>query len=935
MKRVQVSGNSGTAAKAGVHGANASNETPPDAACLPFHALRAEEALAALASSAQGLTGAEAAARLRRHGPNLLPEGRRAGPLRRFLRQFNNLLIYVLLVAAAITAGLGHWVDTGVILAVVLANAAIGFVQEGRAEAAIAALHRMLAPQATVLRDGQRRRILAAELVPGDVILVEAGDRVPADARLIEASRLKVQEAILTGESVPVGKSTDPAAADAPLGERHSMLFSGTLVVAGQGRAVVTATGAATEIGRISGMLSNVEELTTPLLRKMDAFARWITALILLSAALLLVYGHFVQHHPFEELFLTVVGLSVAAIPEGLPAVLTITLAVGVRKMAERHAIVRRLPAIETLGALTVICTDKTGTLTRNEMMAAEVVTPGDRYGVTGDGYRPGGDIRPFCGTTGEDAALAALVDAGMACNDSALVDRPEGRTITGDPMEAALLVLAEKAGRLRERAGIARLALIPFDAAHRYMATLDRMPDGAIRLNVKGAPEAVLALCERELAPDGRARPLRPEFWQAETERMAAQGMRVIAIAHCEASGDERPTPETLAGGLTLLGLAGLIDPPRAEAIAAVAECRQAGIGVKMITGDHPATAAAIAATIGIGAPERVLTGRDLDRLDDAMLVQEARLTNVFARTTPEHKLRLVIALQEAGEIVAMTGDGVNDAPALKRADVGIAMGITGSDAAREVADLVLTDDNFASIAAAVREGRTVFENIRKVVSWTLPTNAGEAAVVIVALLAGLAMPLSALQILWINFVTAASLGIALAFERTEPGIMQRPPRPANAPLLDRTLVWHVIFVSVLFVAGTYGMFNYALDRGHSVELARTLCVNTMIVLEIFHLFFIRNFHDTSLTWEAVRGTRAVWISVIAVVIAQLLFTYAPFMHAVFATRPVSLTDGAVVIGIGLAFFALVEIEKQLRLRLTNGAEHAGPATNKGSGYR
>ncbi|WP_223162598.1 cation-translocating P-type ATPase, partial [Ruegeria intermedia] len=438
-----------------------------------WHATESLDALVALESSPDGLSQGEASRRLAQYGPNALPEGRRAGPLRRFLRQFNNLLIYVLLAAAAITAGLGHWIDTGVILAVVVVNAIIGFVQEGRAEAAIAALHRMLAPQATVLRDGQRLRVPAEQLVPGDVILVEAGDRVPADARLIEASRLKAQEAILTGESVPVEKSTEAVAEDAPLGERRNMLFSGTLIVAGQGRAVVTATGSATEIGRISGMLGGVEELTTPLLRKMDAFARWITALILFGAGLLLIYGHFVQHHPFEELFMTVVGLAVAAIPEGLPAVLTITLAVGVRKMADRHAIVRRLPAIETLGALTVICTDKTGTLTRNEMMAAEVTTRTDSYQVTGDGYLPDGEILPEAGANGEDTALAALIEAGMACNDSALVDGPDGRAITGDPMEAALLVLAEKAGRLEERRGIARLAVIPFDAAHRYMATL------------------------------------------------------------------------------------------------------------------------------------------------------------------------------------------------------------------------------------------------------------------------------------------------------------------------------------------------------------------------------------------------------------------------------------------------------------------------------
>ncbi len=893
-----------------------------------WHAQTARQILARLGSSPAGLSPQEAAERLAKHGPNAFPQARRrAGPVRRFLRQFNNLLIYVLLVAAAITAGLGHWIDTAVILAVVLVNAVIGFVQEGRAEAAIAALHRMLAPRATVLRGGNRLRIPTEELVPGDVILVEAGDRVPADARLIEANRLKAQEAILTGESVPVGKSAEQVARDAPLGERRSMLFSGTLIVAGQGRAVVTATGAATEIGRISGMLAEVEELTTPLVARMDAFARSITALILLSAALLLLYGHFVQHHPFEELFMTVVGLSVAAIPEGLPAVLTIALAAGVRRMAARHAIVRRLPAIETLGALTVICTDKTGTLTRNEMMVASLRTAAAGYRVTGEGYLADGEILPDAPDIpagdaapgrASDIALDRLIAAGLACNDSALLDADDGRTVAGDPMEAALLVLAEKAGRLADRAGIERRAVIPFDAEYRYMATLDRMPGGDLLVHVKGAPEAVLALCSMQTGPDGRPEPLDHGRWHDRTERMAADGQRVIALAARPARSDQSLTHDSVGDGLVLLGLVGLIDPPRSEAIAAVAECRGAGIKVKMITGDHAATASAIAARIGIESAHRVLTGADLDLLDDALLVEEARLTNVFARTTAEHKLRLVTALQASGEIVAMTGDGVNDSPALKRADAGVAMGVTGSDAAREVADLVLTDDNFASIAAAVREGRTVFENIRKVISWTLPTNAGEAAVIVIALLGGLAMPLSALQILWVNLVTAGSLGVALAFERTEPGIMRRPPRAVNAPLLDHTLVWHVLLVSVLFVAGTYGMFNYALAQGYDLELARTLAVNMVIVLEIFHLFFIRNFHATSLTWEAVRGTPAVWITVAVVVVGQVLFTYAPFMHRLFSTRPVTLLDGAIVIGTGIAFFAMVEMEKQIRLRLT-----------------
>ncbi|WP_342665570.1 HAD-IC family P-type ATPase [Leisingera aquimarina] len=884
---------------------------------LGWHAEAVAATIDGLDTTANGLTDAEAAARAVRFGRNELPGQLRAGPLKRFLAQFNNLLIYILIAAAAITGVLGQIKDTLVILAVVLVNAAIGFIQEGRAEAAIAALQRMLAPMASVLRGNRRRRIDAADLVPGDIILIEAGDRVPADARLIEATALKVQEAILSGESVPVTKSVKPVAFDAALGERASMIYSGTLVVSGQGRAIVTATGSEAEIGRISGLLAGVEELMTPLLKKMGVFARWITALILSGAVLLLVYGFFVQHLPFEALFMVVVSLSVAAIPEGLPAVLTITLAIGVRKMSDRHAIVRRLPAIETLGALTVICTDKTGTLTRNEMMVASVSAQGRRFTVEGDGYQTEGQIVAVNG--GEDDGLSGLIAAGVLCNDAGIAAGVDGvLSASGDPMEAALLVLADKAGTPHNvlRAKWTREALLPFDAARRYMATLDKSAEGAF-IHLKGAPEAVLSMCASQAGNCGEI-PLDQAYWEAETVRIAALGQRVIALA-------AKPVPKAeaalnqsaLAEGLVLLGMVGLIDPPRAEAVAAVAECQGAGITVKMITGDHAATAAAIAADVGLSNADRVLTGQDLDGLDDAMLMQKAEITSVFARTTPEHKLRLVTALQARGHIVAMTGDGVNDTPALKRANAGVAMGITGSDAAKEVADLILTDDNFVSIAAAVREGRTVFDNIRKVISWTLPTNAGEAGIIILALVLGLVIPFSALQILWINLVTAGSLGVALAFERPEKAVMHQPPLPADAPILDRVLVWHIALVTVLFLAAVYGVFNYATDRGYSLELARTLTVNMLIILEIFHLFYIRNFHTTSLTWEALRGTPAVWACLLVVVAGQLLFTYAPFMQEVFGTRAVTLTDGAILIGVGAAFFAILEMEKQLRLRL------------------
>ncbi len=892
-----------------------------DHAAVPrWHAEAVAVTLEGLDATENGLTDAEAAARLAHFGRNELPDQQRAGPLKRLLAQFNNLLIYVLIAAAVITGMLGHTRDTLVILAVVFVNAAIGFIQEGRAEAAIAALHRMLAPMASVLRGNRRRSVDAAELVPGDIVLIEAGDRVPADARLIDTAALKVQEAILSGESVPVDKSVEPVARDAALGDRTSMIYSGTLIVSGQGRAVVTATGTEAEIGRISGLLAGVEELTTPLLKKMNVFARWITALILSGAALLLIYGFFVQHLPFEALFMIVVSLSVAAIPEGLPAVLTITLAIGVRKMSARHAIVRRLPAIETLGALTVICTDKTGTLTRNEMMVASISANGRRFSVEGEGYLPNGRIVAEDG--GETHELGALVAAAALCNDAAIADGPDGvPTASGDPMEAALLVLADKAGTPHDvlRAEWTRDAVLPFDAVHRYMATqatLDRGADDAW-IHVKGAPETVFDLCASQ-ADDGGEAPLDRAYWEAETDRIAALGQRVIALATKPAAKATAHLDHSdLAEGLVLLGLVGLIDPPRIEAIAAVADCQGAGIAVKMITGDHAATAGAIAAAIGLPNPARVLTGRDIDGLDDAMLLQAADMTSVFARTTPEHKLRLVSALQARGHIVAMTGDGVNDTPALKRADAGVAMGITGSDAAKEVADLVLTDDNFVSIAAAVREGRTVYDNIRKVISWTLPTNAGEAGIIILALLLGLVIPLSALQILWINLITAGSLGLALAFERSEKAIMNQPPLPVGAPILDRVLIWHIALVTVLFLAAIYGTFNYAMDRGYSLELARTLTVNLLIILEVFHLFYIRNIHTTSLTWEAVRGTPAVWICLLIVVVGQLLFTYAPFMQDIFDTRAVTLIDGAILIGVGAAFFAIVEMEKQLRLRL------------------
>ncbi|HKK86064.1 MAG TPA: HAD-IC family P-type ATPase, partial [Roseovarius sp.] len=673
-----------------------------------------------------------------------------------------------------------------------------------------------------------------------------------------------------------------------------------------------------TQIGRISGMLSTVEVLTTPLVTQMDHFARWLTVFILIVALAILGYGYFIGHMGFAELFMAVVGLSVAAIPEGLPAVLTITLAVGVQAMARRNAIVRRLPAIETLGSVSVICTDKTGTLTRNEMMVATLATAGHHYEVTGDGYAPMGAVQAPGADDGERAILQEVARIAGLCNESVLRGPEGGWRVEGDPMEGALLTLMRKiSGEGPEAfANWTRRNAIPFDAAHRYMATLDH--DGAKRtaIHVKGAPEAVLALCADQRAADGGSEPLEEEHWHRMVEDIAAEGQRVIAIAARDASQDDTTLNSAdLHGKLTLIGLIGLIDPPRAEAVEAVAECHAAGIRVKMITGDHAATACAIGEMIGLRNHVQVLTGADLETLDDSALADAAIETDIFARTSPAHKLRLVTALQARGLTVAMTGDGVNDAPALKRADAGIAMGQKGSAAAKEAAELVLADDNFASIEAAVREGRTVYDNIKKVISWTLPTNAGEAMTIVIALFAGMSLPITAVQILWVNLVTAITLGLSLAFEPSEPGTMSRPPRPRHEPLLTGGMVWQIIFASALILAAVFGIYAYAIDVGYPLQLAQTMAMNMLVVLEIMYLFYIRNLRSPSLTWAAAKGTRTVWVCVSIVTVAQFAITFLPPMQAIFGTQPVPLFDGLLIVAIGAVFFALIETEKQMRL--------------------
>jgi magnesium-transporting ATPase (P-type) len=886
------------------------------------HAEPASKVLMELASQEAGLAAGEAERRLAEHGANLLPQAPQRSAFRRFLSQFNNILIHVLLASAVVTAGLGHFIDSAVILAVVVVNAAIGFLQEGKAEQAMAAIRNLLAPKASVMRDGMRQTIASENLVPGDIVLLEAGDKVPADLRLLWAGRLQIDEALLTGESLPVEKGIAPVAVDAALGDRSSMAYSGTMVTQGTAGGVVVATGKHSEIGRISRMLSSVETLTTPLVAQMDLFARWLTFFILAVAALILGFGSLVLNYDFTELFMAVVGLSVAAIPEGLPAVLTITLAVGVKAMARRNAIVRRLPAIETLGAVSVICTDKTGTLTRNEMMVASVAVGRDVFSLGGDGYAPDGAIH--LGDQSQQARdhrlLLDLAEAAALCNDAAIRQVNGTWRVEGDPMEGALLAFAGKAGLEPQASqqGWQRLRVVPFDARHRYMATLDQPQDNQPVLHLKGAPEAILALCSHERTAAGDNVPLEEAYWHQVANLLAARGERVLALASRSGLTVTAELDQAdLLQGADLIGLVGLIDPPRPEAVAAVAECRAAGISVKMITGDHAVTASAIGRQVGLEHPDRVLTGADLDRMSEPEIAAAALETDVFARTSPGHKLALVKALQAHGLTVAMTGDGVNDAPALKRADAGIAMGQKGSEATREAAELVLADDNFASIVAAVREGRTVYDNIKKVIAWNLPTSTGEALTIVVALLAGLTLPVTAVQVLWVNLITAVTLGLALAFEPTETGTMARPPRPRHEPIINGRLIWHILFVSGLMLAGVFGIFTYAIRQGYSIELARTLAVNTLVAMEVFHLFNVRNLHGTSLTWTAIRGTRVIWWTIALVTVAQFAITYLPPLQAVFGTASVPFLDGVLVVGLGVALFVLVELEKQIRFAL------------------
>jgi len=904
--------------------------TAPDAPARQPWADAPDEVLTALGSSAAGLTGDEAARRLAEVGPNRLPEPEREGPVKRFLRHFDDILIYILLASAVLKAVLGEWVDFWVILAVAVINAVIGFVQEGRAEDALAGLKQMLSSNAQVRRDGGWQEVDADQLVPGDVVRLRSGDKVPADMRLLEAVNLRVEESALTGEAVPAAKRIDPVEADAGVGDRDSMVFSGTLVAAGSGRGVVTATGPNAEIGRIQAMIAEVEAFDTPLTKEIAAFGKVLSLVILGMAAVMIVIGRVVHDFSTPDLVSAAIGFAVAAIPEGMPALVTITLALGVQQMARRNAITRRLSAVETLGSVTTICSDKTGTLTKNEMTVRHVVTRRGTYDVDGLGYEPIGSVRL------DDAPadlighpdLARVVTVMAVANDAKLVRDGELWRLIGEPTEGALRTLGRKAGV--DETAFQRAAEVPFESDHKYSAVLARphgdgsVFDGDVVL-LKGAPDRLLDRSDSEGTADGATQPLDRAFWEEQVDRLSDQGLRVLAAAARPGAGVDAASfdHDSVAQGMVFLGLAGIVDPPRPEAIDAIAACHEAGIDVKMITGDHAGTAAAIGREMGLTRDQSrpVVTGAELEQASTTQLRAMVREVDVFARTSPEHKLRIVKALQANGDVVAMTGDGVNDAPALKRAEVGVAMGIKGTEATKDAAEIVLADDNFASIEYAVEEGRRIYDNLRKSVAFLLPTNGAQSLVILVAVLFGFTLPLQPTQILWINMVTAVTLSLTLAAEPAEPDIMQRSPRPSGGSLIDSSMLRLVAVVSVLIAGATLLSFTYARNQGLSLAESQTMAVNTLALAQAAYLFNARYLRQSSLRVATFGTNKVMWIGVGVMLLLQVLFVYAPFMHTWFGSAPVGWAGWAVPLGWAVAIFFLVEAYKALAERRARGS--------------
>lgn len=885
----------------------------PCAGKKPYQ-LTVEEVLKNQQSQPSGLTHNEASARLARDGLNALPEKAGKPAWLRFLAHFHDVLIYVLIAAAALTAVMGHWVDTAVILGVAVINALIGHIQENNAEKSLKSIRNMLSASAVVVRNGQHETVATTDLVVGDIVVLRAGDRIPADLRVMEAHNLRVEEAILTGESTVVDKTAEALSGELPLGDRKNLLFSGTTISAGAGLGVVIATGEATELGHINQMMTEIEKHRTPLLVQMDKLGKAIFALILAMMLGLFIFSLLLRDMPMGELLLSLISLAVAAVPEGLPAIISIILSLGVQTMARKRAIIRKLPTVETLGAMSVICSDKTGTLTMNEMTVKAIITADKNYRVQGNSYEPTGEIHVEENDAQAEIAPGSLLESYLRtidlCNDSQLIRDEQGHWgITGGPTEGALKVLAAKAmlpaveSELRSK--------IPFDSQYKYMATHYRIGNDE-RVLVTGAPDVLFKLCRLQQTANGTEAFTQPH-WEAEIARYAKEGLRMVAAAWKPAHADaDALTHDCLSEGLIFLGIAGMMDPPRPEAIAAIGACQQAGIRVKMITGDHPQTAMSIGGMLGIHNSTHAVTGYELEQMDEAELAEAAVTYDIFARTSPEHKLRLVKALQEKGEIVGMTGDGVNDAPALKQADVGIAMGIKGTEVTKEAADMVLTDDNFATIASAVQEGRRVYDNLKKTILFIMPTNLAQGLLIIVALLAGNLIPLTPVLILWMNMATSATLSFGLAFEAGERNIMRRPPRQSNENVMDGFAIWRVGFVGTLIAACAFMLEAWLQPRGHSPEFIRTVLLQTLVTAQWVYMLNCRVSDGFSLG-RGLLMNKGIWLVSGILLLLQLAIIYVPFLQMLFGTEALPLRYWGITFAIGIALFFIVEIEKPL----------------------
>lgn len=903
-----------------------------------WHSLDTQESLRHLNSQLEGLSSQEAEDRLKKYGPNRINSKAGRSPWLRLFDQIHQPLVYILIFAGFITMAMAHWLDSLVIFLVVMVNVVIGFVQESKALKSIQALAKSLRSSAHTFRDGSKQMIDAEQLVPGDVVELLAGDKVPADGRILQQRDLRVDESALTGESVAVDKSVQTLGPEIVLADRHNMVFASTLVTYGQARVLITETGMSTEIGRISEMVSSAQQIQTPLTIKIKEFSHVLLYAILGFASLMFAVALW-RGQSFTDAFMAAVAIMVAAIPEGLPATMTIMLAIGVSVMASRRAIIRKLPAVETLGSTNVICSDKTGTLTQNQMTVSSIYVPKEGYySIQGVGYKPQGDIqgpsdevieKPESGPLKSVApGLEELLRCGLLCNDSRLIppkssaeENSELWGLEGDPTEVALIVSAEKAGLKSQEQGTQwpRMDQIPFQSEYQYMATLHQVPNssqkgGAERVvYVKGSFEAISARCW----PAGSSE--EKEKAEEALRNLGERGLRVLAFARKYLPADQAGIEhQDLEQGLEFLGLQGMIDPPRKEAQRAIGLCHTAGIDVKMITGDYALTAAVIARQLGILQAEEelqkeVVTGADIESMSDSELQKRISEIHVFARVSPEQKLRLVKALQAQGKIVAMTGDGVNDAPALRQANIGIAMGLTGTEVAKEASDMVLADDNFGTIEAAVEEGRGVFDNLKKFIVWTIPTNVGEASILIFAIFLALPLPLLPVHILWINMTCTIFLGVTLAFEPKESDIMSRPPRNPEAPLLNFSLVMRSLFVGIYITAAAFALFKWELSTGASEAYARTAVVTTVILVEAFYLLNCRSLRRP-LKELGYFSNPWVWYGILGMLLIQLGFVHLPWANVLFQTEALGLLTWAKMVMAGFLLYILISIEKRVR---------------------